>query len=232
METKVIHTVEQYLSEIQVYPEVDFFRGQSSVEYKLLPSIGRLFKNGNEQALVEYERCIFDEFKRKFSQYTDCRPQRDLDFLFLAQHYGLPTRLLDWTYNPIIALYFACNSNFEKDGVVFQCFPFSHAIFNKETHDIFSFPRESILIPDLTDMRYKNQNGLFVLYPKPWIESTEHISYKFIIPASSKRIILTKLIKIGITESFIMPSLDSLCKDVVYSQNLRYASYLKNPIWG
>lgn len=49
--------------------------------------------------------------------FTDARPKNDKEFLFLAQHYGLPTRLLDWTYNPLIALYFACCSNFDKDGM-------------------------------------------------------------------------------------------------------------------
>lgn len=226
METKEIPTLEAFLGEIFAYPEIDFFRGQSSVEYKLIPSIGRMFRDGEEKALLQFEKEIFEDFKRKYSQYTDSMPRNNVEFLYLAQHYGLPTRLLDWTYNPLIALYFACCSNFDKDGVVFHCFPYSRAILDEETQDVFSFPAETILQPNLTDLRYKNQNGLFILYPQPWQENTSHIFHRYIIPSKSKKLIISKLMKIGITQSFIMPSLDSLCKDIVSSYSLRYSSYL------
>ena len=79
----------------------------------------------------------------------------------------------------------------------------------------------------MTDVRYKNQNGLFILYPEPWKENFEHIHAKYIVPANCKRNILNKLEKIGITRSFIMPSLDSLCKDIVEIHSLRYPHALK-----
>lgn len=227
METKVIQNLASFLSLQYGFPETDFFRGQSSKEYQLIPSIGRLFKEGQESVLKQYEREIFDDFKRKYSMFTDTRPQNDKEFLFLAQHYGLPTRLLDWTYNPLIALFFACNSNFDKDGVVFQSYEFSRKIFNEERDDILAFPHITLLYPNLTDVRYKNQNGLFVLYPEPWKENFERISTKYIIPAGCKKNILNQLKKIGITRAFIMPSLDSLCKDIVEIHSIRYPYAMK-----
>ena len=119
MEEISIQSLEMFISIQHGFPETDFFRGQSSSEYKLIPSIGRLFKEGEESVLKQYEKEIFEDFKRKYSMFTDTHPKNDKEFLFLAQHYGLPTRLLDWTYNPLIALYFACCSNFSKNGVVF-----------------------------------------------------------------------------------------------------------------
>ena len=53
-------------------------------------------------------------------------------------------------------------------------------------------------------------------------DNFNHISTKFIIRASQKQNILNKLFKIGINQSYIMPSLDSLCKDIVYMHKLRY----------
>lgn len=222
-----IRNLEEFLSIQYGLPETDFFRGQSSSEYKLIPSIGRLFKEGQEKVLIQYEREIFEDFKRKFSLFTDARPKNDKEFLFLAQHYGLPTRLLDWTYNPLIALYFACCSNFDKDGVVFQGYEFNRTIFNEDKDNILSFQSFDLLLPNLTDVRYKNQNGLFVLYPEPWKEGFKFISTRYIVPSSSKRNILNKLEKIGFTRSYIMPSLDSLCKDIVDIHNLRYQHALK-----
>lgn len=222
METRIIENLETYLGLLYDFPETLFYRGQASTEFKLIPSIGRLVKEGQEQVLLQYEKAIFDDFKRKYSMYTDVRPKNDMEFLFLAQHYGLPTRLLDWTYNPLIALYFACCSDMDKDGVVYQSYPFSHMFFDPMVHDVLAFNNFTILVPNLTDVRYKNQNGLFVLYPEPWKNNFTFISAQFIIPAVAKANIINKLSKIGINHSFIMPSLDSLCKDIVNIHKLRY----------
>lgn len=222
METIVINNIESLLGHIYDFPETFFYRGHASVEFKLIPSIGRGYVVGQENALLQYEREIFEDFKRKYSMFTDVRPKNDMEFLFLAQHYGLPTRLLDWTYNPLVALYFACCSHKEIDGVVYQSCPFSRSIFQPEVHDILNFRATTFLIPNLTDVRYKNQNGLFVLYPEPWKEDFVNVTRKFVIPANAKSDILNKLAKIGITQSFIMPSLDSLCKDIVSIHKIRY----------
>lgn len=187
METKIIQSIESFMQFLYDFPETYFYRGQASVDFKLIPSIGRMVKEGEEHVLKQYEREIFEDFKRKYSIFTDVRPQNDMEYLFLAQHYGLPTRLLDWTYNPLIALYFACCSHSEKDGVVYQSYPFSRKIYDPKTQDILSFNDFTLLIPNLTDVRYKNQNGLFVLYPEPWKDNFNHIEKKFIIPAKNKK---------------------------------------------
>lgn len=227
MKVFTVQTLESFMSLQYGLPEMDFFRGQSSSEYKLIPSIGRRFKEGQEDVLKQYEKEVFEDFKRKYSMFTDARPKNDKEFLFLAQHYGLPTRLLDWTYNPLIALYFACCSNFDKDGIVYQSYQFSRKVFNEDKDDIFSFPAITLLVPNMTDVRYKNQNGIFVLYPEPWKEKFEFIYAKYIIHVQYKQNILSKLEKIGITRSFIMPSLDSLCKDIVDIHDLRYPYAIK-----
>lgn len=228
----VEHTVtslEQFLSLLQVYSEVDFFRGQSSKENPLIPSIGRYYTSGQETVLLQFEREIFEDFKRKYSMFTDVRPKNDKELLFLAQHYGLPTRLLDWTYNPLIALYFACNADFNKDGIVYQCLPFSRKEYD-ERGDILTFPDLTILIPNLTDVRYKNQNGLFTLYSRPWEDQmTEHAKTHYVIPAGSKIGILNKLEKIGMTRSYIMPSLDSLSIEIVQLFSKRYEGRVRKP---
>ena len=117
IKTIEVNSVEEFLSDQKFYSETDYFRGHSSIDYQLIPSIGRLFKEGEEQELLRFERKIFDDFKHKSPMFTEIHPRNDLEFLFLAQHYGLPTRLLDWTYNPLVALYFACQSNKDENGV-------------------------------------------------------------------------------------------------------------------
>lgn len=227
IKTIVINSIEEFLSEQKFFPETDYFRGQSSVDYKLVPSIGRLFKEGEEDSLLRYEKQIFNDFKYKLPMFTDTHPKNDLEFLFLAQHYGLPTRLLDWTYNPLVALYFACCSNPDKDGVVFRCFPNIIKEFNLDTDDIFSYSGVALLVPNMTNVRFKNQNGLFFLYPKPWKENYQSVTNKYIIPSGCKEQIMIMLKKIGFTRSYIMPSLDNLCKDIMEQYQLRYHRLMK-----
>lgn len=220
-----INSVEQLLSTMFAVSEGDFFRGHSRADYRLVPSIGRLFKN-NVHIIPQFERQIFDDFKRKYSLFCDARLSNDFDFLFLAQHHGLPTRLLDWTYNPLVALYFATASNFDEDGCLYHSFP-RKMIYNYEKDwNPFSVKENILVLPNLTNIRYKNQNGLFMLYADPHIEDKSISINKYLIPKGYKKTIQQKLRKIGITKSFLFPSLDSLCSDIMDMYMERYGCYM------
>lgn len=86
----IIKSVEELLGKLNILPDLDFFRGQSVIDYKLIPSIGRIF-NTYPDVVLQFEKEIFDEFKRKCSLFSDFEPRTDFDYLFLAQHHGLPT---------------------------------------------------------------------------------------------------------------------------------------------
>lgn len=97
-------------------PNAEFlFRGQSSVDYQLLPSLGR------SSNFLKHERDLIALAKyKKPDVFTNT--MLPLETLALLQHYGVPTRLLDVTESALVALYFACqpthNAN-NKDGVVY-----------------------------------------------------------------------------------------------------------------
>jgi hypothetical protein len=100
-----------------------WFRGSTKFDYPLVPSLGRApFK-------LEQERPLINAFKQNAVQFFDERPQSEWEWLFIARHHGVPTRLLDWTESPLIGLYFAINSaddpaqNDRKDGALWVLLP-------------------------------------------------------------------------------------------------------------
>ncbi|MBN9687672.1 MULTISPECIES: FRG domain-containing protein [unclassified Corallococcus] len=90
--------------------EIVWFRGHANKDFKLLPSIARYPKG------LEREALLIKRFKQNAYSFRTLPPQTEWEWLFLMQHFGVPTRLLDWTESPLVGLYFAVHDRSEHDS--------------------------------------------------------------------------------------------------------------------
>lgn len=203
--------------------ETCIYRGHASKDWLLKSSIGR-----SEKYNKELEKDVFLQFKMNYYSYTRERPSSDMDLLFLAQHYGLPTRLLDFTYNPMIALYFACENEPEKDGQIYVKGMGGLFLLDAESNEkmpqsideLLSIKKAFFIVPNYTDTRYKNQKALFFMSDHPEKEVTI-ITDSYIVKREYKEQILHDLAILGYDRTLVYPLLDSLCSDIKKRNGLK-----------
>ncbi|HJR60049.1 MAG TPA: FRG domain-containing protein [Vicinamibacterales bacterium] len=169
------------------------FRGLGSVEHILTSTLVRLA--GDKADIHRLELALLRNF-RKYARVEGAETGSIWNWLALGQHHGLPTRLLDWSYSPLVALHFATENlaEFDQDGAVW-CINFVEAnkriprrlqqILTQEASDTFTVemlagfdtlrqfdalsrkPFVVFLEPPAVDRRILNQLALFSLMSDP-----------------------------------------------------------------
>jgi len=216
-----IHTFEELHQIIEAYDErTVIYRGMKSVDFPLLPKIGRIVPPPAIRSREANEQEILRLFKERALRFIDFTPTSDWDWLALGQQHGLPTRLLDWTNNPLVACYFAVEEPSEDDSVIYAYQNRSY-IDVEEHPDPFRYREVGKFIPRHISPRITNQGGLFTIHPKPYEKFESDDMEKLVIPNRIRSTLKRTLNKYGVDRFSLFPSLDGLASHIEWLQSKR-----------
>ena len=179
----------------------NWFRGHSKIIGELTPCIFR--EKYTDEFYLESnpdpESRITEDFKRKAPSITNVLPsyEKHLEWLFLMQHHGVPTRLLDWSENILVATFFSVNSDYDQDGELWTFLPWklnknygfwglpileksriikflAHEVLGDapdalaEKYELKDIPKIPVALqPPLKHPRITAQQSCFTIHPKP-----------------------------------------------------------------
>jgi hypothetical protein len=185
-------------------------RGERKFSYE--PTAG-IFRN---DVAVKSEIAIFNEFQRHIPAYSSADTSNLWSVMALAQHHGLPTRLLDWTTNPLVAAYFACEGESDSDSAVWVVWGFDNDDHPSLPANPADIERVFCVTPWVISPRIQAQSGEFTAHPngRPISDflTCEDRILKIRIPKEVRIRILLQLDLIGINRRTLFPDLDGLAQ--------------------
>tara|TARA_B100002003_G_scaffold118025_1_gene108880 strand:+ start:493 stop:1260 length:768 start_codon:yes stop_codon:yes gene_type:complete len=165
--------------------------------------------------LEKNEQRMLRLFKEQAVPYLTFRPANNWEWLAIAQHHGLPTRLLDWTRNPLVATFFAVEQEYSGDSLIY-CFKHDKYIITDKIKNPFERTTVGKFIPSHVTTRITAQTGLFTIHPNPK-EIYQSKSIDTIrIKKEFRKDLKKTLNSYGIHKASLFPDLDGLAKHITW----------------
>lgn len=242
-----------------------WYRGQGNATYELHPGVYR--KDFSERAerispkgwplekkRLKLERLTLKDFRLVGSLHFDSDDR--IEVYLTAQHYGMPTRLLDWTMNPLAAIFFAVAGKDDKDrdGAVFVMNPINlmpEKEFEDSSRQVFStrhdYAKAAIgevfwddhnkrkpiilpLIPHKAHGRIRQQGSCFTLHMHNSVSRDNQTLARIVIPSKNKDGILRELHLLNVNQYTLYNDLDHLAKEVRRTWEITAKPFFERPL--
>jgi len=243
-----VETLTEYIERIKdinsKYRNI-LYRGQSNMNWKIESAAYRHLGNPP----VETLKCYTMQLLREARSLRDISERfTDIELLAYLQHEGAKTCLIDYSRNPLIALFFACDTQQDTDGIVFGlkysrdfvdfdlenpysidelfCYAIDKlSIMGNDEYSYPLFPYNYLISPPQLNRRIIFQQGVLIFNRKGKLE--ESLNTQIIIPQKSKSKILEELELIGISKKTLFPDSGGLSSWFTYKHSEHYDFLLK-----
>lgn len=211
------------------------FRGHSDPSWKLVPTFDRMFANQSRSRRLLIADELLVRFKRSLEGFTLPAEALASDSMLLAmgQHYGLPTRLLDWTESPYIAAFFAFNRSAlwgaVDQRVTIWVLDSENPIWS--TH----YGVEIIDVPSFGNQRIRNQSGKFTLSKTPFAALEDYVEahgddgalQRYMLPASDSTRALADLDAMGIHHATVYPEIEGAAQMALFRTVAKFNAFVQ-----
>jgi hypothetical protein len=204
------------------------FRGVTDAAHGLVPKIGRekLRKikrrpGTKERVRVPYrtedELAVMSMFKQQARAYLPSPPVGELEWLAIAQHYGLPTRLLDWTDSLLVAAWFAVEGGGgnKADSAIWVTKGIQSLALDY-SGDPFSLDKPAAYRPPHISSRISAQGSVLMICPTPTDELALGFSRKIVIDRKAEFTLKKRLNACGINRRHLFPDLGGLAEHLAW----------------
>jgi hypothetical protein len=229
MREVTIESIVDFVREADNYDliaEKIIFRGQPK-RGNLVPAIAR---SNRKVDTTELEKKVLEQLSLMGAALLPNPAPSPLDLLVIAQHWGLKTRLLDWTSNPLAALWFACADREVGDVFVYALEANSVLVQDIYDSDPFDIPQTRVFQPRLNNPRIVAQHGWFTLHrysqsdhmfvPLERNRGTKRLLTQIRVPNARRIDLLKSLDRHGIGSGTLFPDLGGLCQHLNWKYDL------------